>query len=188
MTRMHSPWQSASSLCSTVQPCSAVRQTGDRMGWNYIYSIFPVFSNVPSVLQWSRRAGLLINGTIRLRVTQHFQVSLLDTDTELNIGLYAEADGPAPNVPKWKHAHAFVLWNGSVARWVKEPRAKSFRVASDYLAIIYWHDCLRNSHCIQRYACKIIKHIVILCVCVRRRVSELSPRRDQSVPESWLPN
>ncbi len=43
-------------------------------------------------------ARLLINGTIRLRVTQHFQVSLLNRDTELNIEPHAEEDDPVPDV------------------------------------------------------------------------------------------
>lgn len=76
----------------------------------FLYSqMFPVCCRVSTQL----RARVLINGAIRLGVTQHFQVSLLDTDTQsLTLGFLQGTDGPVSNVPKWKHAHASVLWGG----------------------------------------------------------------------------
>ncbi len=41
-------------------------------------------------------AQLLINGSIRLTMTQHFQVGL-NSNTELNTGPYAVTDKPVPD-------------------------------------------------------------------------------------------
>lgn len=58
--------------------------------------MFPVCCSVSTQLA----ARLLINGTIGLRVTQHFQVSLLNPDAELNIGPHAQTDKPSPKCSK----------------------------------------------------------------------------------------
>lgn len=146
---------------SAVQP----DRKQNEIKWYELCSLYSLMLPVCCSVSTQLGARILINGTIRLRVTQHFQVSLMDT--ELNIERHAEEDDPVPSVLKWQHAHAaFVLWGKNIYD-------------------IKWKNCILYAEML--WECKIsVQHL--LYVWVWWKVRELSLHRDQSAPESWKLN
>ena len=84
--------------------------TGNKMGWNTVFPVFQMFTvcrHVSSQL-WAR---LLIDGTLQLRVTQHFRSASWTKTESLILGFMQKQMGLSHMCQKWK-THAFELWGG----------------------------------------------------------------------------